>query len=137
MHAEGGETSTGMLKLQKRQLLNARHRWRNLESRFSPLVCRHTFTAFFFVGCAILLASARAADGSSSPVSAFIRRNSAPLLVLGGVTAVGRVLSDVHWASDTMAGEWNYSGFLGFKVQNGFKLRRGGVYELFVGNVPE
>jgi hypothetical protein len=37
-------------------------------------------------------------------VSTFIRRNQALLWLLVGVTATGRLLSDVHWLSDTIAG---------------------------------
>lgn len=64
----------------------------------------HTFAAFFWVSCAVLLASSRSSDGSTSGVADFIRRNQTALWALGGVTATGRLLSDVHWLSDTLAG---------------------------------
>jgi hypothetical protein len=62
---------------------------------------RHTFCCLFFLGAMIIIASTSGKAAydvkPAAAVTTAITHNRTPLLSLAAITAIGRVLSDVHW----------------------------------------
>lgn len=80
----------------------------------------HTFVCLFLLGIIAIMAHTPDKPAfdvkPAAAVTAAIRRNTTPLMCLAAVTATGRVLSDVHWVSDTMAGAAAATTMLGLTL---------------------
>mmetsp|Transcript_922 Transcript_922/g.2806 ORF Transcript_922/g.2806 Transcript_922/m.2806 type:complete len:328 (-) Transcript_922:1210-2193(-) len=92
----------------------------------------HTFVCVFFLGVALLMAreASREASFPNAPaesVLTWVRRSSVPIFSLALVTAFGRVLSDVHWCSDTMGGASVATALIGvsFLIQDSLENKSG------------
>lgn len=80
----------------------------------------HTFVCLFLLGTIAIMARTTGKQvfevKAAAAVTAVIKRYTLPLLCFAAVTATGRILSDVHWVSDTMAGAAAATTMLGFTL---------------------